>query len=813
MKLLLSIYLIILSTFTTFSQKNNALLDFSREVNIVYNTQNPLTNTSAQLFKNDIEQVFDAKVNFNQKSTSKACLNIILRIAGESITVDLENIISENDKKIAGKWEVFSYINQLKNQKQTLIITGSDARGLAYGVLELSKKIGVNPWYFWADVPIEKSISKKISVSDTISVEPSVKYRGIFLNDEDWGLQPWAAKTFEPQTKDIGPATYAKIFELLLRLKANLIWPAMHPSTKAFYHFPENKIVAQKYGIIIGTSHAEPMMRNNVDEWDDKTMGDYNFFTNKDKIINYWEVRIDEIKDYENYYSIGMRGKHDSGMEGAKTIDKAIETTEEIIQIQRDLLKKYAKKPLNEIPQAMTLYKEVLNLYENGMKIPDDITLVWSDDNYGYIKGLSNETERKRKGGAGVYYHASYWGRPHDYLWLGTTHPALIHFEMSKAYEMDAKNIWVLNIGDIKPNEYSMQLFLDMAYDMKPFQEGKSVKTHLSKWTNTLLKSTQSADLLWQYYQLAFVRKPEFMGWSQTEPTRATHPTTFTPTEVNERLHQYQQLEQEVLNNRPTDKTLTDTYFQLVEYPIFASSKMNQKFLYLDKFYEKPIAERDNNDVNLQAAIQNYQSIQDLTSYYNNQLSGGKWKYMMNAAPRGLPVFNHPEKLLKVEQKNVAESPKNVKIAAGDYISAKQGVNAFWKKITEPSFSGSSVVSEPFRLGKSLDSTKTDELPTLTYRFNVTENNTLVDLSIVALPLHPVQMGLGQRIGIQIDEQKVQIINFQTYDRSEEWKQNVLSNTAKRTLKMNKLNAGKHTFKIFMIDPAVVLDHFVLNFH
>ncbi len=217
--------------------------------------------------------------------------------------------------------------------------------------------------------------------------------------------------------------------------------------------------------------------------------------------------------------------------------------------------------------------------------------------------------------------------------------------------------------------------------------------------------------------------------------------------------------------------------------------------------------------MNLQAAIQNYQSIQDLTSYYNNQLSGGKWKYMMNAAPRGLPVFNHPEKLLKVEQKNVVESPKNIKIAAGDYVSVKQGVNTFWKKIVEPSFSGSSVVSEPFRLGKSLDSTKTDELPTLTYQFNVTENNTLVDLSIVALPLHPVQMGLGQRIGIQIDEQKVQIINFQTYDRSEEWKQNVLSNTAKRTLKMNKLNAGKHTFKIFMIDPAVVLDHFVLNFN
>ena len=808
MKLRLSFIFLIFFVFNAFSQQNNSSFEFTPTINIVYSSQHPLVNTTTQLFKQDIEQVFGIKVNLNQKTDPQ----IILRIVGDKVPAELKNLITQNDKKIAGKWEVFSYSNQSKAKKQILIITGSDARGLAYGVFELSKKLGVNPWYFWDDVPIAKLTSKKVIIRDTISAEPSVKYRGIFINDEDWGLQPWAAKTFDTQTKDIGPATYAKVFELLLRLKANIIWPAMHPSTKAFYHFPENKEIAKKYGIIMGTSHAEPMMRNNVDEWIDKTMGDYNYFTNKDKIINYWESRIKEIKDYENFYTLGMRGKHDSGMEGVKDISKAVETTEEIIQLQRDLLKKNLNKPLEDIPQTMTLYKEVLHLYENGLKVPDDITLMWPDDNYGYIKNLSNEAERKRKGGSGVYYHISYWGRPHDYLWLGTTHPALIHFEMNKAYEMDARKIWIVNVGDIKANEYGTQLFLDMAYNIKPFQQGKSIKEHLSNWTYSLLKSTKPADLLWKYYQLAFVRKPEFMGWSQTEPTRATHPTDFSAAEIDERLKDYLQLEKETLDNRPVDKSLSDAYFQLVEYPILAASKMNQKFLYLDKFYEKPIDQRDNANENLKASIKSYQGIQELTSYYNNQLAGGKWKFMMDASPRDLPVFNSPEKLLKVEQKKTVVTQKTTKIPAGDFISVKQGAKAFWKKIGEPSFSGSSVVSGPFQLGTSLDSTNLGELPTLTYRFNVSEKSAL-KLTVVALPLHPLQFSIGQRVGIQIDDQKVQVVNFQTYDRSEEWKQNVLTNTAKRILKTKELGSGEHTFKIFMIDTGVVLDHFLLSFN
>ncbi|MEZ4905857.1 MAG: glycosyl hydrolase 115 family protein [Spirosomataceae bacterium] len=416
----------------------------------------------SNFLKTDIQNVFGT---LDQKTVSK---KIVLRIVGEKTSGIPDNVFKVLDKPLRGKWEVFSYKIYRENAINYLIISGSDKRGLAYGVFNISEKIGVSPWYFWADVPIQKRTSA-LSVNDTISSTPSVKYRGIFINDEDWGLQPWAAKTFEPETKDIGPKTYAKVFELLLRLKANLILPAMHPSTKAFYYYPQNKIIAQQYHIVVGTTHAEPLMRNNVDEWKDSTMGEFNYLTNKDRVIQYWRERLAEAKPFENLYSMGMRGKHDSGMEGVKSQKEAVELTNRIIKDQRNLLNNVLQKPQNEIPQVITLYKEVLELYKVGLEVPEDITLIWPDDNYGYIKNLSNEDERKRAGGSGVYYHASYWGRPHDYLWISSTDPALMRFEMQKAYTLKADKVWVVNVGDIKPLEYPTQLFLDMAYNIQPF--------------------------------------------------------------------------------------------------------------------------------------------------------------------------------------------------------------------------------------------------------------------------------------------------------------------------------------------------------
>jgi hypothetical protein len=236
---------------------------------------------------------------------------------------------------IQNKWESFSIqiIKGNKNEKSSgrlLVITGSDPRGTAYGIFHLSKSMGVSPWVWWADAAPQQR--KQLFVSGSyVSNEPTVKYRGIFLNDEDWGLQPWAAKTFEPETKDIGPKTYAKIFELLLRLRANLIWPAMHPSTKAFFHYPGNAQMATDYSIVIGSSHAEPMLRNNVDEWKEKTMGEFNFITNHDTIYQYWEDRVIQSKGFNAFYTLGIRGVHDSKMLGANTLKEQKEVLDKAV--------------------------------------------------------------------------------------------------------------------------------------------------------------------------------------------------------------------------------------------------------------------------------------------------------------------------------------------------------------------------------------------------------------------------------------------------------------------------------------------------
>lgn len=558
---------------------------------------------------------------------------------------------------LINEWEVFSIrILQKPNSKinKALIITGSDNRGLAYGVFHISEKLGINPWYYWSDVHVEKRKVLSVSVKDTISKTPSVKYRGIFLNDEDWGLRPWAASQIDTELNNIGPKTYAKIFELLLRLKANLIWPAMHPGTKAFFNVPGNLEMAQQYNIILSTSHAEPMLRNNVDEWNEQTMGNFNYITNKDKVQDYWKTRISESKKNEVIYSMGMRGVHDSGMEGVKSNKEAVALTEQVIKDQRQLLENVLGK--NTIPQAITLYKEVLDIYDLGLKVPDDITLVWPDDNYGYIRRLNSPEEEKRSGGSGVYYHASYWGRPHDYLWLSTTPAGLMWKEMLKAYQYNSKKIWVLNVGDIKPAEYQTQLFMDMAYDISPFENNSYLAQHRKNWYEGIFpnQGISIAHLMSEYEQLALERKPEFMGWSQTEPTTKTTLTAYNHfyygDEAQKRINKYQNLENRAFKIANTlDFRFKDSFFELVKYPVTASSNMNKKFLYRDKAIiyanQGRLSAKSYQDSTKLA----YQNIVELTQFFNDSLSNGKWKNIISMAPRKLPVFDNLETILEVK--------------------------------------------------------------------------------------------------------------------------------------------------------------------
>jgi hypothetical protein len=704
-------------------------------------------------------------------------------------------------KELANQWEKFS----IQKEKENLVVIGSDVRGTVYAIFEIAERLGISPWKWWADVhPVKKEKLALLLPGKGIIAAPSVQYRGIFLNDEDWALQPWAAKTFEPETGDIGPKTYEKIFQLLLRLKANTIWPAMHPSTKGFFTLPGNKEMAQKYHIVIGSSHAEPMLRNNVDEWKPEIYGQYNYFTNKVQVDKYWQDRLDEIKSSQNetIMTLGMRGVHDSKMEGAKDLKESIEMVEKIIVNQREMLSNTFKKPLSAIPQAFVPYKEVLELYDNGLKVPDDITLVWPDDNYGYIRRLSNEDEQKRAGG-GVYYHISYWGRPHDYLWLSTTQPGLIWYEMNKAYENGARKMWIVNVGDIKPAEYDTELFLDLAWNINSIKSD-GLKEYSKGWAAREFSSkinSEVSEVFEEYYRLAFLRKPEYMGWSQTEPTTPVKLSDFSEEEICNRIKAYDKLIEKVDNLSdliPPERK--EAWFQLVVYPVKGASYMNHKFLYWN--LEATTSNENLKEKYQVLASEAYQKIEDLTDYYNTKLSDGKWNHMMSMHPRNLPVFDAVKKNT-LSKESSKSSSKQIVIPANEFISEKGFKNYNWKTINGLGYSNNAVTLFPLKQ----QDFKTEK-PFVSYEFEV-GNAGDYEIEIHLLPTH--SNNFDHEIGVQLDGKNTQFFKINTKDRDTTWKENVLRNSAIVKVAVPNLQKGKHNIKVEVNQTGIVLDYLTVN--
>ncbi len=399
----------------------------------------PVVQTALSLFAGDLSRVLDASLKKSNKGE-----------AGELIIHTLNN--RDQSDNMASKHEAF----RIEVKEGRLYVTGSDANGTAYGIMELSRMLGVSPWVWWADSTPGQREEWVIQADFLTEQSPAVLYRGIFINDEDWGLLPWSWKNYEPsdQKGRIGPKTYQAVFELMLRLRANILWPAMHEVTVPFYFVEGNREMADRYGITIGTSHCEPLQRSTPVEWPAAGVGDYDYVNNSENVYKFWEERVKEVAGSNNYFTIGMRGVHDGKMQGAQTIEEQKTILERVVSDQRSLIKKYIHSNVTSVPQVFIPYKEVLDIYRSGLHVPEDVTLMWCDDNYGYMRSLPNKQEQARSGGNGLYYHISYWGRPHDYLWLATTSPALIRTELERAYNHDVQRIWIFNVGDIKPGEY-----------------------------------------------------------------------------------------------------------------------------------------------------------------------------------------------------------------------------------------------------------------------------------------------------------------------------------------------------------------------
>ena len=385
----------------------------------------PVADITAQMLADDVQRVTGQrpKVCHDQPRGAAGVAGTL----GKSRMIDgLVKSLKIDVSAIRGKWESFiiKTAEHPKTHAPLLLVIGSDRRGTAFGLTSLSEAIGVSPWYWWADVtPVHKS-ALYVKPGTFQQGEPSVQYRGIFINDERFG--GWA-RWAERLHGKVGPETYKRVFELLLRLKANYLWPAMHPGTQAFNADPENARLADRYAIVMGSSHCEQMLRNNEGEWKAVgTYGDFNYITNRKTMQDYWETRVKTNGQYENTYTLGLRGIHDYPMEGANSTEERVKLMQQAIDDQRDMLHRNIKKPLEEIPQVLCTYEEVLDAYHHGLQVPEDVTLLWSDDKHGYCRNLCNPKEQKRKGGAGIYYHLSYHGDPASWIWLSPLSPAFL---------------------------------------------------------------------------------------------------------------------------------------------------------------------------------------------------------------------------------------------------------------------------------------------------------------------------------------------------------------------------------------------------
>ncbi|HTG94810.1 MAG TPA: glycosyl hydrolase 115 family protein [Pyrinomonadaceae bacterium] len=596
---------------------------------------------AAQNLADDIRRVTGKKAELRTDLSNASRHAVIVGTLGQSPLIDeLVHAGKLQIDELRGQWESFvitTVTHPFPNVEMGLVIIGSDRRGSAYGVFELSEAIGVSPWYWWADVPPTHYSNLFVSATTRRAGPPSVQYRGIFLNDEDYGLQPWAAKTFDPQLGDIGPKTYARIFELLLRLKANTLWPAMHSCTKAFNLYPDNKRVAEDYGIVVGSSHAEPMLRNNVTEWTDKPEN-YDYTKNRAGVLRYWEERVEQNGRYENVYTIGMRGIHDSPIVGPKTQGERIPILQNIFADQRSLLEKHVDADATRVPQIFCPYKEVLADYRSGLKVPDDVTIVFPDDNFGYIRYFPSVEELKRKGGFGVYYHASYLGSPLSYLWLDSTPPPLIWEEMSKAYDHGMRKFWMLNVGDLKPAEISIEFFMQMAWDISRWRR-ENLSQFLVQWATAKFgigRAAEIAAVMTDYYNLGFARRPEHLQWNfANEKPGLSKLTSFDyGDEVQRRLDAYESLLTRA--NRlyeQTPQVQRDALYELVVYPVRGAALANRRYFAYQKSTEYLAQGRASASAWARKANDAEAQMNAETDYYNQKLAGGKWRHMMSIEP------------------------------------------------------------------------------------------------------------------------------------------------------------------------------------
>ncbi|MGA3236688.1 MAG: glycosyl hydrolase 115 family protein [Bryobacteraceae bacterium] len=545
---------------------------------------------------------------------------------------------------IRGKWESFflqTVANPFPGVDSAIVIAGSDKRGTIFGIYDLSEQIGVSPWYWWADVTPDRKSALYVLAGKYQQGEPSVKYRGIFFNDEKPDLDFWVRAKFGERTVPGGTAAnfnsafYSKVFEAILRMKGNYLWPAMWNNAFA-EDDAANPRLADEYGIVMGTSHQEPMMRAQK-EWDwhlRAANGNWNYATQSAILDDFWRQGIRQRKDFENIYTMGLRGENDSAM--VRTAAEGVALTEKIVTAQRKMLAEEVNPDVTKVPQLWALYKEVQQYYEGGLRVPDDVTLLWAEDNWGNVRRLPTPEERKRSGGAGIYYHFDYHGGPRSYQWLNTSPLNKIWEQMSLAKQYGADRIWIVNVGHFKGYELPTEFFLSLGWNRAQWQ-GETVNEYTRQWAEREFGApyaSEAAAIVDAYTGYNARRKPELL-----------EPRTYSLVDYREAervVEDYTALaaRAEALYSRiPAGKR--DAFFQLVLFPAKASANLNAMYLAAGK--NALYATQGRASANSWAA--KAKTLFDADAALTKQwdaLNGGKWEHFMDQPHIGYTSWRDP---------------------------------------------------------------------------------------------------------------------------------------------------------------------------
>lgn len=878
---------------------------------------------SAGLLADDLERVTGKKTDTHAVNCLQDLGQEPAVIAG---TIGKSNLIRQlieqeilDAEDISGLWEASKVVTARHPDtgQPLLIIAGSDRRGTAFGLTSLCQAIGVSPWYWWADVTPKQHDQLYVQPGIYTQKEPSVQYRGIFINDERFGgWAQWVEKTFDKETHQVGPKVYKRVFELLLRLRANYLWPAMHPGTQAFNDDPENARLADDYAIVMGSSHCEQMLRNNEGEWKAVgTYGDFNYITNRQTMQDYWEERVRTNGRYENTYTLGLRGIHDYPMEGANTTEQRVALMQQAINDQRDILRRNIDQPVEEVPQILCTYEEVLDAYHSGLQVPEDVTLLWSDDKQGYTRNLCNPDEMKRSGGAGIYYHLSYHGDPESWIWLSPLSPAFISTELTKAYTYGARKIWIFNVGDIKPAEKEISFAMSLAWDIDRWSP-QLAGGYIREWAAETFgedHADEIASIQEAYYRLMASGKDSHVWYVE-----------YSEQEIIHRLELWRDIARraEALGQAIPSR-LQAAYFELIQYPIVGAQLLNdyqlQSRLSLVHatagLEEEALAEG-------RKAAQLYEQLNDWTKRYNEELLDGKWRHFFNWRPyhwyyssaMDAPVCT-PQTLDRLHQspaaasldvsqalsaegvsiisetegdiplwikaltpvRNFSKDPQNnifCRVSCGklSFEASATPTNNIWhspligpmwskvgtihlqkgenrlmltdlaaearidavfmglypplpadplRSIAASQFSSKRDGNQKTRSGKiavisqlgycdgvtvlpfSTPSHTPQEAPYVEYELDLPEEASAIEVR--TLPTLHIYEGRDARYAVQMDDAQIETFSIHEGDFSSEWRQNVLRGYATRTVSLQPETKGKHTLRIYLLDPGIVL--------